>query len=128
MPFLNPHCKQQLLSASANALKLCTNYFGDHTSFQDLHSLNNRATQNQLMLYKHALLIFKLYNRKEPIQERVNLNFQQMLTSRQTNFKSIHSNNYTIGNNLLCNRLKILSNQNPPCLAEFFDGNIQNQM
>ena len=38
---------------------------------------------------------------------------QQTLTSRQTNFKIIWSNNYKIGNNLLCNSLQILDSKIP---------------
>ena len=49
LPTLNPHSKQQLLSVSANALKLCSNHYVDHISFQDLHNLNTRATPNQFM-------------------------------------------------------------------------------
>ena len=113
IPTLNPHCKQQLLSASANALKLCTTYYNDRTSFEDLHKLNQRATPTQIMQYKHSLLLYKLYNRKEPIQEWVNLNFQQTLSSRQTKFGITRSNNYKIGNNLLCNRLAIINNLIP---------------
>ena len=77
----------------------------DQTSFEDLHILNQRATPTQIMQYKHSLLLYKLYNRKEPIQEWVTLNFQQTLGSQQTKFNITRSNNYKIGNNLLCNRL-----------------------
>ena len=110
---LNPHSKQQLLSASANALKLCTNYLEDRTSFQALHNLKSRATPDQLMQYKHAILLYNLYNRKKPIQEWVTLNFQQTLSSKQTNFKILRSNNFKMGNNLLCNRLHIINNKIP---------------
>ena len=113
IPSLNPHSKQQLLSASANALRLCTPGNNDRISFEELHVLNQRATPTQIMQYKHSLLLYKLYNRKEPIQEWVMLNFQQTLGSRQTNFNIIRSNNYKIGNNLLCNRLQIINNLIP---------------
>ena len=81
LPTLNPHSKQQLLSVSANALKLCSNHYVDQISYKNLHTLNTRATPNQFMQYKHALLLYKLFNRQEPIQEWVTLNFQQTLTS-----------------------------------------------
>ena len=112
LPTLNPHSKQQLLLL-ANALKLCSNHYVDQISFQDLHTLNTRATPNQFMQYKHALLLYKLFNQQEPIQEWVTLNFQQTLTSRQAHFKIIQAKNYKIGNNLLCNRLHILNNKIP---------------
>ena len=60
IPSLNPHSKQQLLLASANALKLCTQYYNDQISFEELHVLNKRATPTQIMQYKHSLLLYKL--------------------------------------------------------------------
>ena len=88
---LNPHCKQQLLSPSANALKLSSTSYDEHISCRNLQIINNRATPTQKMHYKHELLLFKLYNKKEPIQECVKLNFQQRLTSCQTHFKIIRT-------------------------------------
>ena len=35
--------------------------------------------------------------------------FTQTLTSKQSNFNALISKNYNVGNNLLCNRLIILS-------------------
>ena len=67
----------------------------------------------QLYTVSHILKPGKLYNRKEPIQEWVKLNLQQTLTSGQKNFKIIRSNNYKIGNNLLCKWLQILNNNIP---------------
>ena len=69
LPTLNPPLQTTFIISIA--LTLCTIYYNDHTSFQDLHTLNNRATPNQLMHYKHALLIYELQNIKEPNQEWV---------------------------------------------------------
>ncbi len=110
-PTLNLHLKQLLLAASAKALKLCIK---DHTvfhSYVDIHTLTKRAMPQQLSTFKHAILLFKLYKNTMSTSDWVKLNFQQILTSRQTNFMVVQNNNYKIGNNLLCNRLTHLNNK-----------------
>jgi hypothetical protein len=62
IPTLNTHLKQLLLLASAKALKLCNKDYSHDHSYVDLHKINKRAIPNQMLLYKHALLLFKLYN------------------------------------------------------------------
>ena len=113
IPTLNPHSKQLLLASSAKALKLCIK---DHTilySYENIHSLTKRATPQQLSTFKHAILLYKLYNNSMSTLDWVKLNYQQILTSRQTNFMIIQTRNYKIGNNLLCNRLTLLNNKIP---------------
>ena len=63
---LNPHCKQQLLSPSANALKLSSTSYDEHISCRNLQIINNRSIPTQKMHYKHELLQFKLFNKKKP--------------------------------------------------------------
>ena len=48
-------------------------------------------------------------NKAEPVKDWITLNFNISLTSRQTTFSTIRSNNFEIGGNLLCNRLCILN-------------------
>ena len=78
-------------------------------SFIDLHKLNKRATPNQLLIYKHALLLFNLYNENQLAADWLTLNFNQIITSRQTNFQIIKSNNYRVGLNIISNRLTVLN-------------------
>ena len=56
IPTMKSYLKQQLLSASAQALRLCMD--GDTSmsmiSFINLHKINNRATPEQYMYYKHS--------------------------------------------------------------------------
>ena len=54
-----------------------------------------------------------MYNSYCPEADWIDLNFDQILTSRQTKFKFIKSNRYIVGNNLLTTRLTILNNQIP---------------
>ena len=76
-------------------------------SYLNLRSLNKRATLDQNMLYKHSLQLHKVYNLREPFIGWLTLNFMQTLTSRQTTFYALKSNNYKVGTNLLftgCNK------------------------
>ena len=63
------------------------------------------------MLYKHAIMLHKLYNENYPEMNWLALNFQQTTTQRQTNFKILRNNSYKIGNNILTNRLHVLNNK-----------------
>jgi hypothetical protein len=113
IPTLNPQSKQLSLAASAKAFKLCIKDYTVLYSYENIHTLTKRATPQQLSTFKHAILLFKLYNKTMSTSDWVKFNFQQILTSRQTNFMVIQNNNYKIGNNLLCNRLTHLNNKIP---------------
>ena len=113
LPTLNPVSKNHLLAASANALKLCTPNYDRTMSFETLHLLNGRANPTNLMKYKHAILLYKIYNRGEPPKDWLALNFNQVLPRRQTHFAAIKDQNFKIGNNILSNRLIILNNKIP---------------
>ena len=62
LPNLDPISKSHLLSASASALKICTITYNREMSFRELHILNLRATPNQFLNYKHAILLYNVYN------------------------------------------------------------------
>ena len=113
MPSLNPYLKKQLLSASAKALKICARNNDRSISFEVLHKINSRATPNQFSKYKHALLLFNLYNSQQPPKDWVSLNLNQVLTSRQTHFETLRDQNYKIGANIISNRIATLNKQIP---------------
>ncbi len=113
LPNLSPLLKQQLLSTSALGLKLCTPNYDRSTSYLELHSINKRATPSQFMQYKLSLQLFKLYNNNEQNIDWINLNFNQMLSRRQTFFETTNTSNYRIGSNFLSNRLHILNKKIP---------------
>ena len=79
-------------------------------SFNDIHVSCKRATPNQMIVYKHAILTHKLYNLEQPRADWIDLNFNQTFTSRQKTFQVIKNNNYKVGNNLLSSRLSIVNN------------------
>ena len=66
-------------------------------SFERIHSINNRATPEKILLFKHSLSLFKLYNLNAPIIEWCALHFDQILTSRQTKLKIKKSNKLKVG-------------------------------
>ena len=73
----------------------------------------NRATPESIMKYKLALSLHKLYNKDFNIIEFVHLNQSQILTSRQTVFKTLKSNVFKVGMNSLTNRLTHINNVIP---------------
>ena len=64
-----------------------------------------------MMMYKHAILLHKLYNTQQPTADWIDLNFDQVFNSRSKNFKIIKNNNFLVGNNLISSRLTILNNK-----------------
>ena len=113
LPTLKTTLKQSLLSASSKALKICCCNHEYNLSFINLHKSCLRATPDEMMHYKLALSLFKLYNSEFNEFEFVGLNFNQILTSRQTNFVSSRNNNLKVGINCLSNRFYILNNKIP---------------
>ena len=105
--------KQKLLSTSAKAIKMCVKYCTNDVSFYELHKKFNRATPENYLLYKHALALFKLLTNENFTTEWVALNFNQILTSRQTLFMSLRANKRKVGLNALANRAFILNNRIP---------------
>ena len=109
LPKLKPELKQLLLSASAKALKVSQKHPDRMESFVDVHKHCKRALPEQMIEYKHAILLHKLYNEHQPVTDWIELNTYQISTSRQTHFKISRTNVFKIGNNKLTSRLSILN-------------------
>ena len=92
LPTIKSSLKQKLLSASTKALKVCSKTIVDNISYINLHKLYGRATPDQMMSYKLALCLLKLYNSNFNSVEFVSINFNQILTSRWTTFITIKNN------------------------------------
>ena len=60
-------------------------------------------------MYKHALLLYKLLNNEIPLNDWIDLNFQQTFNNRSITYKFVKTNSYKVGNNLLCNRFPIIN-------------------
>ena len=46
--------------------------------------MTGRATPNQMMKYKHSLLLFKLYNETKQTEDWMDLNWNQAFNNRNT--------------------------------------------
>ena len=103
LPTLLRPLKQKLLSASGNALKLCTPYCQNDYSFITLHNLNKRATPSQMVNYKLALQLYKTFNTQQPPLEWAALNENINTNRRQVYFETIHQSRTKIGHNFLSN-------------------------
>ena len=102
-----------LLSATANALKLCNLYYDPSISYIDVHALHKRALPTNFCFYRHCLLLYKVFNDFIPKEDWLDLNFKMIHTSRQTHFEIIKSSNYKVGNNILSNHLTCLNKKIP---------------
>ena len=70
-------------------------------SFERIHQINNRATPEKIMIYIHLLALYRLYNHsKKTTLEWCALHFNQILTLRQTKFKTRKSNKLKVGQNV----------------------------
>ena len=88
---LKSNLKPKLLSCSATAIKSCVKYSTNDKSFVDLHNTHKRATPEKILLYKHALNLYKLMKDSDYNIEWVALNYNQILTSRQTKISGCQS-------------------------------------
>lgn len=108
LPALSQLSKQKLLSASAAPLKLITVNYDRMISHEGLHYLNQRATRDQMTIYKHALLLHKIYNNKTKSIDWTNLFFNQHFDARCNFVQFYNAPRYKIGNNVLANRCTVL--------------------
>jgi hypothetical protein len=104
-PSLQAGPKQQLLSASSNALRTCMYNYNHMISFRDIHKLFNKSTPEQFSLYKTALLLYRVFNFTIPGTDWFDLNVNIISTSRQATFDINRSNHFKIGMNTMCNKL-----------------------
>ena len=111
LPTLSPLLKQKLLSASANAVKLCLSKLPLNTSYEAIHRLAKMATPSQMSNYKHALQLHKLYNSTNMSDDWLNLNLQQNFNGRNEMIQFFNMSNYKVGRNLLVNRFRSLNNK-----------------
>ena len=100
---------KKLKLASANAIRSCDpslTIFNTHT---EIHSQANRALPDQILNYKHATTMYKLFNHCQPETEFVQLNFQLNQNQRLNHVNFFSRQNYETGKNILLNRLAHLN-------------------
>ena len=113
LPTLSPLLKQKLLSASGNALKLCTPYCFQDISFITLHCQNCRATPDQMLKYKLLIQLYKTFNTQQPPLEWAALNDSICTGRRQILFETLDVSSTKVGKSLLSNRFKVLNKSIP---------------
>jgi hypothetical protein len=96
--------KNHMLTASERALTLWNDFNATNHTFK----------------YKHAILLFKLYNQTEQSSDLIDLNLMQILTSTQSTFKISSKSNFKIGNNILCKRLSCINEENSRSTIDTF--------
>ena len=108
---LNGRNKQQILAASANALKLLNNVSEMRTSFIQLHCQEKRAMPMNFSKYRLAIQLYKIYNNKYFDDDWQDMNAQQNFNARMEMFQINDFSRLKVGKNILCNRLTVLNNQ-----------------
>ena len=96
--------------ASANALRIISNEMTIYHTHTEIHKMAKRALPDQMIQYKHALMMYKLFRHCTPDNEFVHLNFQANLNQRLQHHKFLKMQNYSVGNNILLNRMCSLNN------------------
>ena len=81
--------------------------------YANIHIMNQRATPDSMLLYRMSIQLFKLYNTNVHSLEWISLNWNQILTSRQSKFAILKTNVKKVGLNILSNRLSALNNKIP---------------
>ena len=99
--------------ASANALRIITNEITIFHKHTQIHNMTSRALPDQMIRYKHALMLYRLMRQCTPTEEFIQLNFQANLNQRLQSHNFIKSQNYSVGSNILLNRLCCLNNVIP---------------
>ena len=78
---LKQSMKNQLLSISAKAIKMCTNTLDMWMlSYNNLHKMAGRATPNEMMNYKLALQLNMVLNNQVQVPDWVHLNLYNIQT------------------------------------------------
>ena len=67
---------KKLNYASANALKLCAPEVTIYSTHTEIHRLSERALPEKMCLYRHAVIMYKLFNNIICENEFLHLNFQ----------------------------------------------------
>jgi hypothetical protein len=109
LPTLNSAKYWSLVSASASALKMSLHYAKFNVSFCGLHSVTERPTSKMFSIYKLAIQLYKMFHSSLPID----LNYNQQMSSRLTNFTINKYNNHIKCMTASANRFYALNGKRP---------------
>ena len=110
MPELPQSLQKSLKRTSSLALKISIPNNNPFDTNTDTHNKAKRSLPYNVTLYRHALLLYKLFNSEIPSLEHFHLNFQLSNNERSDVFVFVKSQNYFVGRNILINRLVCLNN------------------
>ena len=99
---------KKLKLASANALRSCNKNLTIFHTHTQIHSC---TLPDQILNYKHAIMMFKLFNNCQPENEFVQMNFQYNQNQRIKHSNFFIRQNYDSGKNILLNRLAHLNDK-----------------
>ena len=102
---------KKLKFASANALRSCDNTMTIYNTHTEIHDNAKRALPDQMINYKQAITMYKLFHTCQPEQEFLHLNFQLNQNPRIQTVNFFTRQNYETGKNILLNRLSHLNNK-----------------
>ena len=106
LKYLHQNLKSMFLTASAMALRACFNHSDIQLlSYIDLHEMCGRATPDQMQSYKLSLQLYKTFNFMTLTQDWLQINFNGVNMTRQTEFSIKKCNGLKVGWNTLSNRL-----------------------
>ena len=110
MPDLADSIKKSIKKSSAVALKICIKNYDQFTRHTEIHTMAGRSLPQNLCLYRHAILLYKLVNTCVPENEHLHMNFQLLNNTRSSTISFRRSQNYGVGKNILLNRFVHLNN------------------
>ena len=102
---------KKLKLASANAIRSCDKTLTIFDTHTHIHSISGRALPDQMINYKHAIQMYKLFNQCQPDSEFMHMNFQFNQNPRIKHANFFTRQNYHIGQNILLNRLAHLNDK-----------------
>ena len=102
---------KKLKLASANAIRSCDKSLTIFHTDTQIHSTANRALPDQMLNYKHAISMYKLFNHCQPETEFVQINFQFNQNQKINHANFFSRQCYDTEKNILLNRLSHLNDK-----------------
>ena len=96
--------------ASENALRIITCEITIYNTHTEIHQMTKRALPDQMIHYKHALMMYKLLRQCIPDNEFMHMNFEANSNQRLQHHTFTKIQNYNVGKNILLNRMCCLNN------------------
>ena len=83
------------------------NYKNTHT---EIHRMADRALPEKMCLYRHAVIMYKLFNSMLCDNEFIEMNFQLCDNARSRKITFTKNQRFNVGKNILLNRFYDLNN------------------